>query len=54
MEIIEDYIAKRLESELTPEIRAAIERGDFEITCNFQPTADGRASEYKITITTIL
>lgn len=54
MGIIEDYIAKRLESELTPEIRAAIERGNFEITSNYQPTADGRACEYKITITTIL
>lgn len=54
MGIIEDYIAQRLESELTPEIRAAIERGDFEITYNLQPTADGRAYEYKITITTII
>lgn len=54
MGIIEDYIAQRLESELTPEIRAAIERGNFGITCNYQPTADGRAYEYKITITTII
>lgn len=54
MGIIEDYIAKQLESELTPEIRAAIERGDFEITYNHQPTADGRAWEWKITITTII
>lgn len=54
MGIIEDYIAQRLESELTPEIRAAIERGNFEITYNRQPTADGRAWEWKIVITTMI
>lgn len=54
MGIIEEYIAKQLEGKLTPEICAAIMRGDFEITYNFQPTADGGAYEYKITITTII
>lgn len=51
---LEKYLLERLEDEMPPEVRAAIAKGNFDIDCKLQPSADGRAKEWKITISTIL